>query len=157
MAAIQSEQLRSSVRGGIVQPGDASYDSARKVYNGMIDKRPAVIVQCVDVADVIAAVDYARANDVLTAIRGGGHNGGGLGTCDDGLVIDLSAMRGVRGRFSRTHRSRGRRLYLGGCGPCHASLWSRRAEWLHLDDRRGQPHPWRRHRLPHPRVRSHHR
>jgi FAD/FMN-containing dehydrogenase len=96
MAAIQIEQLRSRVRGGIVQPGDPTYDSARKVYNGMIDKRPALIVQCVDVADVIAAVDYARANDVLTAIRGGGHNGGGLGTCDDGLVIDLSAMRGVR-------------------------------------------------------------
>jgi FAD/FMN-containing dehydrogenase len=96
MTAIQIEQLRSRVRGAIVQPGDAAYEPARKVYNGMIDKRPAVIVRCVDVADVIAAVDYARANGMLTAIRGGGHNGGGLGTCDDGLVIDLSGMRGVR-------------------------------------------------------------
>ncbi len=96
MAAIQIEQLRSSVRGTIVQPGDAAYESARMVYNRMIDKRPALIVRCVDVADVITAVDYARTNKVLTAIRGGGHNGAGLGTCDGGLVIDLSAMKGVR-------------------------------------------------------------
>ena len=93
---IRVEQLRSAVRGPIVLPGDEAYDSTRKVYNGMIDKRPAVIVQCTDVADVIAAVNYARSNNLLTAIRGGGHNGGGLGTCNDGLVIDLSLMRGVR-------------------------------------------------------------
>jgi FAD/FMN-containing dehydrogenase len=96
MAAIQIEQLRSTVRGVILQPGDGGYESARAVYNGMIDKRPALIVRCVDVADVIAAVDYARTNNVLTAIRGGGHNGGGLGTCDGGLVIDLSTTKGVR-------------------------------------------------------------
>ena len=96
MGAIQLDQLRSSVRGTIVQPGDAGYDAARKVYNAMIDKRPALIVRCVDVADVIAAVKYARATDALVAIRGGGHNGGGLGTCDDGIVIDLSPMKGVR-------------------------------------------------------------
>jgi len=96
MTAGEIEQLRSSVRGAIVQPGDAEYESARKVYNGMIDKRPGLIVRCVDVADVIEAVNYARANGVLTAIRGGGHNGGGLGTCDDGLVIDLSRMKGIR-------------------------------------------------------------
>ena len=96
MAPMQIEQLRSSVRGAIVQPADASYESVRKVYNGMIDKRPALIVQCADVADVIAAVTFARANNLLTAIRGGGHNGGGLGTCDDGLVIDLSPMKGIR-------------------------------------------------------------
>src|SRR5206468_3278734 len=95
MAAIQIEQLRSNVRGDIVQQGDAAYDSARSVYNAMIDKRPAVIVRCTDVADVIAAVDYARTNNLLTAIRGGGHNGGGLGTCDGGVVIDLSRMKGV--------------------------------------------------------------
>src|SRR6266511_3922401 len=90
MAAIQIDQLRSSVRGAVVQPGDHPYESARMVYNRMIDKRPALIVRCVDVADVIAAVDYARTNNILTAIRGGGHNGGGLGTVNDGLVIDLS-------------------------------------------------------------------
>jgi FAD/FMN-containing dehydrogenase len=95
MAAIQLEQLRASVRGAILQPDDESYESVRLVYNRMIDRRPALIVRCLDVADVIAAVDYARTNNLLTAIRGGGHNGGGLGTCDDGLVIDLSQMRGI--------------------------------------------------------------
>jgi FAD/FMN-containing dehydrogenase len=96
MAAIEFEQLQSRVRGALVRPSDPAYESTRQVYNGMIDKRPALIVRCVDVADVIAAVDYARTNGLLTAIRGGGHNGGGLGTCDDGVVIDLSSMRGVR-------------------------------------------------------------
>jgi FAD/FMN-containing dehydrogenase len=112
MAAIQIEQLRSSVRGAIIQPGDEAYDSARKVYNGMIDKRPALVVRCVDVADVIAAVDYARTNHMLTAIRGGGHNGGGLGTCDGGLVIDLSGMKGVHvDRAARTARVAGGALW----------------------------------------------
>ena len=96
MAPVNIEQLRSRFRGEIILPGDGTYDSARKVYNGMIDKRPAVIARCVDVADVMAAVDYGRENHMLTAIRGGGHNGGGLGVCDDGLVIDLSRMKGVR-------------------------------------------------------------
>ena len=96
MTAIQLDQLRATLRGRVVRPGDETYDSVRMVYNRMIDKRPAVIVRCVDVADVIAAVDYGRTNNLLTAIRGGGHNGGGLGTCDGGLVIDLSLMKGVR-------------------------------------------------------------
>jgi FAD/FMN-containing dehydrogenase len=90
------EQLRSRFRGEIIQPGNSTYESARKVYNAMIDKRPAVIARCVDVADIIAAVEFGRENQMLTAIRGGGHNGGGLGTCDGGLVIDLSRMKGVR-------------------------------------------------------------
>ncbi len=90
------EQFRQAFRGPIVGPGDAGYDTARKVYNGMIDKRPRLVARCVDEADVMAAVRYGRENDLLTAIRGGGHNGGGLGTCDDGLVIDLSLMKGTR-------------------------------------------------------------
>jgi FAD/FMN-containing dehydrogenase len=95
MPTVNLDQLRARVRGEIIQPTDAAYDSARKVYNAMIDKRPALIVRCVDVADVMAAVEYGRENKMLTAIRGGGHNGGGLGTCDNGLVIDLSRMKGV--------------------------------------------------------------
>ncbi len=90
------EQLRGSFRGELIQPTDAAYDSARKVYNGMIDKRPQLIARCVDVADVIAAVNFGRENGLLTAVRGGGHNGAGLGTCDGGLVIDLSRMKGIR-------------------------------------------------------------
>jgi len=90
------EELKSAFRGELIQPTDAAYESARRVYNGMIDKRPRLIARCVDVADVIAAVHFGVENGMLTAIRGGGHNGGGLGICDDGLVIDLSRMKGIR-------------------------------------------------------------
>src|SRR5579871_1840808 len=86
----------SGLRGEVIRPGDPTYDTARKVYNAMIDKRPGLIVRCADVADVIRSVNFARENKLTLAIRGGGHNGGGLGTCDDGLVIDLSPMKGTR-------------------------------------------------------------
>src|SRR5579872_314013 len=90
------QALRSQLRGALITPDDPAYESARKLYNGMIDKRPRLIAQCVDVADVVAAVNFARDQGLLLAIRGGGHNGPGLGSCDDGLVIDLSPMKGVR-------------------------------------------------------------
>jgi hypothetical protein len=89
-------ELASAVRGAVTGPGDPGYDEARAVYNGMIDRRPALVVRCADTADVIAAVRFARENDVAVAVRGGGHSGAGLGTIDDGLVIDLGAMRSVR-------------------------------------------------------------
>src|SRR5579875_2651518 len=95
MSAISADQLRARFRGDLIHPGDATYDAARKVYNAMIDKRPRLIARCVDVADVMAVVEYGRENNLLTAIRGGGHNGAGLGICDDGLVIDLSRMKGI--------------------------------------------------------------
>src|ERR671925_95505 len=88
--------LQQSLRGRVIGPGDADYDAARALYNGMIDKRPRLIARCVDVADVITAVNFGRDERLLTAIRGGGHNGPGLGSCDDGLVIDLSTMKSVR-------------------------------------------------------------
>jgi FAD/FMN-containing dehydrogenase len=87
--------LRGRHRGDVIDPAHPSYDEARKLYNAMIDKRPAAIARAVDAADVIASVDFARENGLDLAIRGGGHNGPGLGSVDDGLVIDLSAMRGV--------------------------------------------------------------
>ena len=90
------EQFKGAVRGEVIDPTHANYHAARKVYNGMIDKRPRFIVKCVDVADIKAVVKFGTENDMLTAIRGGGHNGAGLGTCDDGLVIDLSRMKGIR-------------------------------------------------------------
>jgi len=89
-------QLKSAFRGELIQATDDAYDTARKVYNGMIDKRPKLIARCVDVADIMAAVRYGRENRMLTAIRAGGHNGGGLGICDGGLVIDVGRMKGVR-------------------------------------------------------------
>jgi FAD/FMN-containing dehydrogenase len=88
--------LQQSLRGKLIQPADAEYDAARALYNGMIDKRPRLIARCVDVADVITAVNFAREQNLLLAIRGGGHNGPGLGSCNDGLVIDLSQMKSVR-------------------------------------------------------------
>ncbi|HEV2655375.1 MAG TPA: FAD-binding oxidoreductase [Ktedonobacteraceae bacterium] len=85
--------LKTSLRGELLQPEDADYDAARSVYNTMIDKRPALIARCADVGDVLAAINFARENRLLVSIRGGGHNAGGLGICDDGLVIDLSLIR----------------------------------------------------------------
>jgi FAD/FMN-containing dehydrogenase len=87
--------LRNGFRGDLIQPDDANYDEARQLYNGMIDKRPGLIARCVDAADVMAAVNFAREHRLLLAVRGGGHNGPGLGSCDDGLVIDLSPMKSV--------------------------------------------------------------
>lgn len=87
--------LQVALRGHLMQPLDAGYEEAKQVYNGMINRRPALIAQCADVADVIAAVNYARDNELTVAVRGGGHNGAGLGVCDDALVIDLASMNGV--------------------------------------------------------------
>ena len=90
------DQLKASLRGELIQSQDEGYNAARKVYNGMIDRRPRFIARCSDVGDIISAVKFARENNLLLAIRGGGHNGAGLGVCDDGLVIDLSRRRGIR-------------------------------------------------------------
>jgi FAD/FMN-containing dehydrogenase len=89
-------EFRTRVRGDVLEMADVGYDEARKVWNGMIDKRPAVIARCAGVADVIEAVNFARTNDLLVAIRGGSHSAAGLAVCDDGLVIDLTRMKGAR-------------------------------------------------------------
>jgi FAD/FMN-containing dehydrogenase len=86
-------QLRTMLRGELIERGDSAYEQARKVYNGMIDRQPAAIARCSDVADVIAAVKFARDTGLKVSIRSGGHNAAGLGVCDDGLVIDLSRIR----------------------------------------------------------------
>ena len=90
------ESFQGGFRGQLFAPDDDGYDEARKIYNAMIDKRPGLIARCADVADVMSAVNLARDHGWTLAVRGGGHNGAGLGTCDDGLVIDLSGMKGVR-------------------------------------------------------------
>jgi FAD/FMN-containing dehydrogenase len=89
-------QLREQVRGDVVTPDDAGYEDARKVYNAMIDRRPGVVVRPANVEDVVAAVDFARESSLDLAVRGGGHSVPGFGTVDEGVVIDLSRMRGVR-------------------------------------------------------------
>ena len=89
------DQLRTSFRGELVQPTDARYEESRKVYNAMISRKPRLIAYCVDAADVITAVNFGRQQNLKVSIRGGGHNAGGLGICDDGLVIDLSRIKYV--------------------------------------------------------------
>jgi FAD/FMN-containing dehydrogenase len=90
------DNLRASLRGQLLQPADAGYDAARTIWNAMIERRPAFIVRCAGAADVMAAVAFARDHGLRLAVRGGGHNIAGSALCDDGLVIDLSAMRAVR-------------------------------------------------------------
>ena len=103
-AAIQ--ELASAFRGELIGPGHGAYDAARRVWNGMIDKRPAVIARCTGVADVVSTVNFARENDLLVAVRGGGHNVAGNAVCDDGIVVDLSQLQGVRvDAASRTARA----------------------------------------------------
>ena len=82
-------------RGRLIGPEDAGYDEARKIYNAMIDRRPALIARCADADEVARVVGFARDSGLLLAVRGGGHNGAGLGTCDDGVVIDLSALKDI--------------------------------------------------------------
>jgi FAD/FMN-containing dehydrogenase len=89
-------KLKANIRGKVILPEDQDYDEARKVYNGMIDKHPKTIVKCANAGDVRLAVEFARENELVVAVRGGGHNGAGLGTCDDGMVIDFTQMKGAR-------------------------------------------------------------
>jgi FAD/FMN-containing dehydrogenase len=95
-AAQEIADFKASLRGTLLQPSDEAYDAARVVWNGMIDRRPRLIARCHGVADVVAAVNFARRHGLLVAVRGGGHNVAGYATCDGGLMIDLSLMRAVR-------------------------------------------------------------
>ena len=92
-AAIQ--ELKKRLRGELLRPGEAGYDEARKVFNAMIDKRPAMIARCAGAGDVLDAVNFARTHNLLVAVRGGGHSVGGKSVCDGGVLIDLSEMKGI--------------------------------------------------------------
>ena len=96
VAATPIDDFTARIRGTVLRPGDDGYEAARHVWNGMIDKHPALIVRCAGVADVVLAVRFARSQNMLVAVRGGGHNVTGNSTCDGGMVIDLSPMKGVR-------------------------------------------------------------
>ncbi len=106
-------EFRTKLRGDVIEPGDPGYDEARKVYNAMIDKKPRLTARCVDVTDVVQSVNFARESQLLLAIRGGGHNAGGLGICDDGLVLDLRQMNSV------TVNAKARTVQVGG-----GAIWS---------------------------------
>jgi FAD/FMN-containing dehydrogenase len=100
--------LTSSFRGELIRPGDSGYHAARKLWNGMIDRRPSLIARCTGVADVVRAVRFGRENNLVTAIRGGGYNVAGSAMCEGGLVIDLSPMKGIRvDAKARTVRAEG--------------------------------------------------
>ena len=102
------EEFRAGLRGPSLLQGDAEYNEARIIWNGSTDKRPAIIAQCSGVADVIDAVNFARENGLLVAVRGGGHNVAGNAICDGGIVIDLSTMNSVR------VDPKAKRAYVGG-------------------------------------------
>ena len=103
------ESLRAKLSGGLLAPGDAGYDDARAVWNGMIDRRPGLIAQCIGTADVVETVRFAAEQDLLNSVKAGGHNIAGQAICEDRFVIDLSRMRGVfvdtAGRTARGRRA----------------------------------------------------
>ena len=96
LQAAKLRELKGNFRGAIVLPGDNAYESARKIWNAMIDKHPALILRCATTSDVVHAVNFARNNGLILAVRGGGHNIAGNAVCDDGVVIDLSQMKAAR-------------------------------------------------------------
>src|SRR6185437_7401656 len=96
LTASDIKDLRSSLRGELLLSGDDGYDRARRIWNGAFDRRPALIARCAGAADVSQAVKFARAHELLVAVRGGGHSLSGQSVCDRGLMIDLSRMKSVR-------------------------------------------------------------
>ena len=89
-------KVELALSGQVIEAGDAGYDEARKVHNGMIDRKPALIARCVDAADVVTAVNFARATGVVVSVRGGDHSAAGNAVCEGGMMIDLSLMKGLR-------------------------------------------------------------
>jgi len=97
------DELKASLRGQLILPSDNGYDDARKIWNGMIDRRPKAIIRCAGVADVVRSVKFAEKYALAVAIRSGGHNVAGNGVCDGGIVMDLSRMKGIRADPCKTH------------------------------------------------------
>ena len=154
MSISGTASLRSKVSGTVIEPGDPRYDEARATHNGMIDKRPALIVQAANVDDVRAAVLLAHETKLPAAIRGGNHSGPGFGSSDGGIVIDLAGLKNVT-----VDPSNGTVQVGGGC------TWGEVDKATHphglavpvrgdLLDRCWRPHAGRRHRLPDPQVRT---
>jgi len=155
IAKIAHEQL-TGFNGHLTGPHDAGYDEARRVYNSMIDKRPVLIARCTTPDDVAQMVRFARDNELPLAVRGGGHNGAGLGTVDDGVVIDLAPLRDITvDPQARTVRVGGGCTW--GRRPDHERSRAGHAERDHLDHRCRRAHAGWRTRTPDPQVRAEHR
>ena len=153
------QELREGVRGEVLGRQDPGYAEACRVWNGAHDgRRPALVVRCAGAADVVAAIGFARGNDLPVAVRGGGHSVAGFSTCDDGVVIDLSPMRGVRVDPAARIALRRPRRRVGRRRPRDAGARARDHRRPHLDDRRRGLHARRRDRVAHapprPRVRQ---
>lgn len=147
------QQFRESVRGQALCPGESGYDGTRTIPNAMIDRRPAIIARCAGAGDVIACVRFAREHNLLTSIRGGGHSVAGKSVCDDGLMIDLSAMKGIRvdparrtaraqtgltlGEFDRETQAFGLATTLGTVSKTGISGLTLGAGWGHLHAKYG--------------------
>ena len=108
--------LGRALRGPLIGRADARFDDARRIWNGRIDRRPLLIARCADVSDIIACVRFAQDHALPVAVRGSGHACAGTALCDDGLVVDMSRMKGIRARWR--HRAGQARRHLGGHGPC---------------------------------------
>ena len=145
--------LRGKLRGVVALPGEDGYDEARTIWNAMIDRRPALIVRCLGAADVRMRSPSRATNNLLVAVRGGGHNIAGNAVCDDGLLIDLSLMKSVRRRSRGATRARRARRHARGLRRRDAGVRARHAARHQLDHRRRRPHARRRLRLAHPQVR----
>ena len=146
IASSAIHQLKSHFHGELIVPSDQRYDAARTIFNVTIDRRPALIAMCAGSDDVIEALNFARQENLIVSVRGSGHNVAGFAVCDDGLVIDLSGMKGITVN-ARAHRSRGGRVQLGrGERRAPASRPCRHRR-LCLNHRRVGPHPRRRPRL----------
>src|SRR5215469_7969822 len=128
MATVTSEraldQLAAQVHGSVLRPTDAAYEPARRIFNGMVDRRPRVIVQALGAGDVMQAVRFGREANLRIAVRGGGHNVAGHAMCEDGLLIDLSRLRSVR-----VDPKRGTALADPGCTYTDFDLSARHTAW----------------------------
>ena len=151
LQAKKIDELKSGFAGKVVLPGDATYDETRKIWNAMIDKRPAVIARCSNTADVVRGVKFARDNGLLLAVRGGRHNIAGSALCDGGIVIDLSLMKAAKVDPNKSgSRSKGcdpRRSRRGNSGPR-----TRHSARDQLHDGGRRPDARRRLRLAQPKV-----
>jgi hypothetical protein len=146
--------LRGKLRGTVALPGEDGYDAARIIWNAMVDRRPGLVVRCLDTSDVINAVKLARDENLLLAVRSGGHNIAGNAVCDGGLLIDLSLMKSVRvDPASRTARVEPGAT-LADFDKEAQAFGLATPPWDQFDDRRCRPHARRWLRLDHPQVRA---
>ena len=147
------QELRESILGEVITPADPRYDETRAVWNAMIDKRPALIIRCAGVADVIAAVQFARSQELEIAVRGGGHSLPGFSTSDGGIVIDLSPMKGIRVDPDAERVVAQGRRDLARARSRNAGVRAGADRGPHLDDRHRRLHARRRDRLAHAQAR----